>query len=235
MTTQDLKTLLDQATDRPTPFVPDLDQLLTGGRRRARTHFVVGTVATLAAVGVAATAGVFALNQGGGTAPGVVTPPPAGQESAVAQPKPVIKCVNDADNFLPAAAGKWPAIISVKDQYGISTIRRSKGQLAFCSEAAPGISGAVRQTGLPNAAEWLIGACNQKTDPACPGIVTAFMGRLPAKAVRVTVTPTAGKPVDAAIRDGFFIYRGIGKPDFARPATARLYDAAGHELAKYTL
>ncbi|TDU91294.1 hypothetical protein EV138_4898 [Kribbella voronezhensis] len=234
MTTQDLKTQLDEATDRPTAFVPDLDHLLAAGRRRARSHFAVTVAGTVAAVAVAATAGAIALDQGGSSGPSVLpAPPPAGQATSSATvPKLVTKCLDEAGQPAPKGADKWQPMVSVKNKYGSSAVRRSAGQLAFCIEFSGKPTNATRQVLLPKASVWLIPAC--KTDPTCTELMTVFMGQLPAKAVRVTVTPSGdGKPVDATIRDGFFACHWVTVPDPSRPAMARIYDAAGRELGHY--
>jgi hypothetical protein len=240
--TQDLKELMDQATDRSTPFVPNLDQLLASGRRRSRTHLAVTMVSTVAAVGVAATAGVFALNQGGGTAL-----PVAGQGSQSTKPKMVTTCIREADRGgNTSGTTDGPVILTVNDKYGASTVRHANKQHAFCIEFADGTPSVIDPPGArskqwkpgqlqPNIVVWLTTPPHQKSDPAGPEIVTVFTGELPAKAVRVTVTPATGKPVDATIHDGFFLYRAIGRPDPTRPGIARIYDAAGHELEKYKL
>jgi hypothetical protein len=248
MTTQDLKTLMDQATDRSTPFVPDLDQLLAGGRRRTRTHFAVTMVSTIAVVGAAATAALFVLDPGGGTAPSVLPVlPPAGQASQPIGPKMVTTCVWGADRGgFKAGPVDGPVILAVKDKYGSSSVRHSKKQFGLCSELAVGTPGVIREPhilgkpwkpGLPKppGTVWLMTPRNQKTYPSGPEIVTVFAGQLPAKAVRVIVTPSSGKPVEATVRDDHFLYRGIGRLDPARPATATTYDAAGRKLETYVL
>ncbi|WP_112242447.1 hypothetical protein [Kribbella monticola] len=229
--TQDLKTRLDEATDRPTAFVPDLDHLLAAGRRRARSHFAVTIAGTVAAVAVAATAGAIALNQGGGSGPNVLPAPPAGQATS-ATPTTTTRCLDEAGQPSPKGADKWESMVTVKDKYGSSTVRRSAGQLAFCSEFSGKPTIVTQQVMLPRSSVWLMSVC--RTDPSCTDIVTVFMGRLPANAVRVAVTPAGGgKPVDATTRKGFFAYRWIDVPDLSRPATARIYDSAGRELGHY--
>jgi hypothetical protein len=139
-----------------------------------------------------------------------------------------------------------PVILAVKDKYGTSTVRHANKQHAFCNEFAVGTPSDIDPPDArnkpwkpgqtqPNVVIWLMTPRNQKTDPSGPEIVTVFAGQLPAKAVRVTVTPATGKPVDATVRDGFFLYREISRPDPARPVIARIYNAAGQELAKYFL
>jgi hypothetical protein len=67
--TSDLKDLMDRATERLDPFMPDTERLVAAGRRRARIRRTM--------VG-AATASVVATGRPTGTGPGAARPPDRG-------------------------------------------------------------------------------------------------------------------------------------------------------------
>jgi hypothetical protein len=140
--TTELKTLMDRATERPTSFAPDVEQLVAQGKHRTRVHRILVS-ATVAAT--AATAVVFALLLGDlGTTR--TTPRPA---ASPAQPAAVTDlCAKSDDFFRTVNNDAWrtkvvatwtDTVVEVTDADGSMTVRRSPDgtQYAYCVAGVP--------------------------------------------------------------------------------------------------
>ncbi|MEU0093944.1 hypothetical protein [Kribbella sp. NPDC006257] len=237
--TQDLKPLLDRATDRPTPYVPDVDHLLTIGRRRTRVRHLTGALATVAAVGAVATAGTFAFQQ----APESAAP---ASSLIVENPDPgkgKMRCgvVGSAQSL--EAAARWAVVVSTTDAQGSSSVRRAPdGRIAYCTAVRPDHKSVlILGGGAPPKLSpyWMIdAACTDDGGTKCPSSTVSF-GPLPPRATRITVKTVGNPPGDATVHDGYFVYRhrtpalDRAKPTASArfvPPIVKAYDATGHEV-----
>lgn len=208
--TRQLKELMHEATDRAA-FTPDIDRLLTTGRRQTRKRRLLTVAAAAVSIAVVAGGTVFALDTTRGSAP---TPAPADRATEGGSSG---LCTDNTGGGLDA--WRWPAFLSVQDTFGFSTVRHSPKNpqtIAFCTT------------------EWGLGAKNSlvpgggkqvlvRKSPAIgrglaqPGSVTTVFGVVPAGVQRVTVETNDGHLGVATIKAGYFAYRRVEQTPWPGP------------------
>jgi hypothetical protein len=234
MMTEQLKDLMRAATD-DAPFTPDLDLLLTTGRRQRRNRRLGVSFAT--AVAIAALAG--------GTAVAVNTTQRSGPEPAVTpsttQPSLPVVGPGGSTGLCTDTNGEtingwnWPATVYVQDTFGISSAHRSPKSptvLAFCTtewgngarlSVVPG--GAVQGIVLRKSAAVGRGVVG-------PASVTTVFGVVPDGVKRVTVQTDDGYVGVAKVKGGLFVYRRVEHTAWPGPtpgAIVRFTHADGQE------
>jgi hypothetical protein len=241
--TRQLKELMHEATDRPA-FVPDVDQLLTTGRRQTRKRQVLTSIVVAAAVVL--TAGgitIAATTNGSAPAPAATPPEPA---------DPFSMCETDkvAPDRPPTSTdpANWSElVVSTDDADGTSSVRVSPttGKVAYCSTWL-GIRGTVRPprpTGYYNGALGRINmvhkfettGCGGAAREDCDGTSISFAGRLPTGVTRVSLVGT-GQTVEAVLGKGFYVGRFFAPRSAGRyvPIMVEMYVASGKLLVEAT-
>ncbi|HEY3556247.1 MAG TPA: hypothetical protein VGL05_02220 [Kribbella sp.] len=248
----DLKTLMDQATERGTTFAPDVNDLVSSGRRRTRTHRLVVTGVTAATVAIAA----LVVGQLGATRaePQPAVPPTPAQPAAItdlcAQSDNFFGTAND-DAWRQQVVQHWTdKVVEVTDADGSMTVRRSPdgSQYAYCVAGVPiqgkplgGFGATLLNTGIitrPYQIQryWSMACGDAKIDRSngisCVGVVYSYAGRVPEGVARIAFSGL-GQQADATIKDGFWahrVYTGDIRNGNDDPVYVTMYDAAGKQV-----
>ena len=250
--TDDLKTLLDQATERGTSFAPDVTELVVVGRRRTRVRRVTLTAATAF---TAATAVVAALLVGRiGTQPQPATTPsepaPAAVTDLCAKSDDFFRTAND-DAWRRQVTSAWTdKVVEASDADGTITVRRSPdgSQYAYCVAGVPirgrqlgGFGATLLNTGIITRAYQIQRYWSQACGPAkvdrsdfaaCMGVVYSYAGRVPEGVTRIAFAGL-GQHADATVEDGYWVHRVYtaaitnGNTD---PIYISMYDGAGKQV-----
>jgi len=202
--TRQLKELMHEATDRAA-FSPDIDQLLTTGRRQTRKRRLLAACTAAASVAIVAGGTVFALDTTRGAAPA-----PADQSAEVGSSG---LCADSSGQGLDART--WPAVLYVQDTYGISSVHRSAKTVAFCTTEWG--DGAKRSV-VPGTGRVVVRKSSAVGRGLTePGSVTTVFGVAPAGVQRVTVETSDGHVGVATIKGGYFAYRRVEKTPWPGP------------------
>lgn len=239
--TRELKDLMDRATDRPSPHMPDVDHLLAEGNRSVRKRQLMATLATAVAVAVVAGGTTFALNNSNQSAPEPAKSPtqaPVVKRSTICEPpqRPSSGPPQATD------ADRWPeVVVSAQDPDGTVSVRRSADgrDLAFCAtalvvEGSQGFfssGGAYWDEELTPAYKihrFDAPGCGKERRLNCHFTTFSFAGKLPKGITRVNAAG-GGKTAEASIKDGFYACRlslpgTLGKQVRIRVS---MYDSAG--------
>lgn len=254
--TGELKTLMDQAADRPTTFTPDVADLVAAGRHRTRTRRVMISAATAATAATAVIAVLLIGHLGNArTAP---------QPATTVQPTMVTDlCARSDDFFRTANDDAWrrqvvstwtDKVVEVSDADGAMTVRRSPdgSQYAYCVSGVPlrgkplgGFGASLLNTGIVTRANqiqryWSMGCGDQPIDRSSPGSRCNFgarysyAGRVPEGVTRIAFSGL-GQHADATIKDGYWVHRVYtddirnGNTD---PMYITMYDGSGKQVFK---
>jgi hypothetical protein len=249
--TSELKTLLEQATERGTSFTPDVTELVAAGRHRTRVRRAILTAAT---AGTAAIAAVATLVVGRiDVQPQPVTTPtetPAAVTDLCAKSDDFFRTANN-DAWRRQVAATWTdKVVEVSDADGSMTVRRSPdgSQYAYCVAGAPihgqplgGFGAVLLNTGIVTRAYqiqryWSMACGDPKVDRngliACQGVVYSYAGRVPEGVTRIAFSGL-GQDADATIEDGYWAHRVYtddirnGNTD---PIYITMYDGAGKQV-----
>ncbi|MFD7160216.1 hypothetical protein ACFV9C_36895 [Kribbella sp. NPDC059898] len=249
----DLKTLLDQASDRPGTFTPDVSELVAAGQHRTRVRRTV-----LSAGAVAVIAGAAVLLAG----PLRITrsePQPA-ITPTVSRPAAVTDlCAKSDDFFRTANDDAWRAkvvrtwtdkVVEVTDADGAMTVRRSPDgtQYAYCVAGVPiqgkpvgGFGATLLNTGIVTRMYqiqryWSTGCGGAKVDRSdgmnCLGVVYSYAGRVPEGITRIAFSGL-GQHADATIKDGYWahrVYTGDIRNGNTDPVYITMFDASGKQV-----
>lgn len=251
----DLKTLMDQATDRRDAFTPDVGALVAAGQHRTRVRrAVVG-----AGAGAAAVVAVAAVLLAGPLRSTRSEPQPA-VTPTVARPAAVTDlCAKSDDFFRTANNDAWRAtvvrtwtdkVVEVTDADGAMTVRRSPDgtQYAYCVAGVPiqgkpvgGFGATLLNTGIVTRLfqiqrYWSVACGDAKVDRSdginCRGVVYSYAGRVPEGVTRIAFSGL-GKHADATIKDGYWAHRVYtddirnGNTD---PVYITMFDASGKQV-----
>ncbi|HZX08529.1 hypothetical protein [Kribbella sp.] len=251
----DLKTLMDQATDRGTPFTPDVGELVAAGRHRTRVRRALMSTAAAAT----AAAAVAAVLLSGPFRTARSEPQPA-VTPTVARPAAVTDlCAKSDDFFRTANDDAWRAtvvrtwtdtVVEVSDADGSMTVRRSPdgSQYAYCVAGVPvhkkpvgGFGATLLNTGIITRQyqiqRYWSTACgdepNDRSDfERCQGIRYSYAGRVPEGVTRIAFSGL-GQHADATIKDGYWVHRIYtdnilkGNTD---PVYVTMFDASGKQV-----
>jgi hypothetical protein len=217
--TRQLKDLMHEATDRPA-FIPDVDRLLTTGRRRQRNRRLVTAVTVAASIAVVAGGTVLTLDGTDRSAPAVA---PSWSLPSVGPGGSTILCSDENGDPVPTLGAdmwSWPVSLGVQDTYGASLLRRSPKDpqvVAYCtSEWGNGAKDSVVPGGGSD------GIVVRKSAAVGrgltePGSVTTVFGQVPKGVQRITVETKDGYVGVAKFRSGYFAYRRIEKTPWPGP------------------
>ncbi|TCC10420.1 hypothetical protein [Kribbella soli] len=255
--TGELKTLMDQATERGTSFAPDVTELVAAGRHRTRRRRVMLSAAT--AVGTAtAVVAVLLVGRIGATR---TEPLPAA--TAADRPAAITDlCAKSDDFFRTANDDAWrrqvvtnwtDKVVEVTDADGAMTVRRSPdgSQYAYCVAGVPiqgqplgGFGSALLNVGIVTRGYqiqryWSLACGNAPVErsykqSSCRGVRYSYAGRVPEGVTRIAFTGL-GQRADAAIKDGYWVHRVYtddirnSDPD---PIYISMYDASGKQVFK---
>lgn len=249
--TNDLKTLLDQATDRGTSFTPDVTALVAAGRHRTRIRRATMTAATAVTTATAVVAALLVGRIGPEPHP-VTTPPeaPAAVTDLCAKSDDFFRTAND-DAWRRQVVATWTdKVVEVSDADGNMTVRRSPDgtQYAYCVAGVPihgqqlgGFGATLLNTGIITRAYqiqryWSMACGDSKVDRSdfagCMGVVYSYAGRVPEGVTRIAFTGL-GQRADAAMKDGYWAHRVYtadirnGNTD---PVYISMYDGAGKQV-----
>ncbi|MGZ0151315.1 hypothetical protein ACXJJ3_29970 [Kribbella sp. WER1] len=249
----DLKTLMDQATDRREPFTPDVGELVAAGRHRTRVRRVVLGAAAAAACAMVAVLLTGPLRITRSEPQPAVTP-------TVTRPVAVTDlCAKSDDFFRTANDDPWRAkvvrtwtdkVLEVTDADGAVTVRRSPDgtQYAYCVAGVPiqgkpvgGFGAALVNTGIVTRQDqiqryWSMACGNEKVDRSdafnCRGVVYSYVGRVPEGVTRIAFSGL-GQHADATIKDGYWahrIYTGNIVNGNRDPVYITMFDASGKQV-----
>jgi hypothetical protein len=252
--TTELKTLMDQATERPATFTPDAAELVATGRHRTRVRRVLLSAATAATAATAVVAVLLIGHLG--------TARPAPQPATVPQPAAITDlCAKSVDFFRTAnddawrrtVVGTWTdKVVEVTDADGSMTVRRSPdgSQYAYCvagvpirGEAVGGFGATLINVGIvtrPYQIQryWSTGCGDAPVDrnslTRCFGIRYSYAGRVPEGVTRIAFSGL-GQHADATIKDGYWAHRVYtdnimnGNTD---PIYITMYDGSGKQVFK---
>lgn len=235
--TRQLKDLMDQATDRSAPYVPDLDQLLTAGRRDVRKRRVLAALTSTAAVVLVTCVSALAVNVSHGPVPDPASegpPPPAPDRIVTVKPshpvptatKPftpsadtTLLCETKDRKTLTGNAAPWTVVVvSAADADGTSSVLRSPttGEVAFCTTRVPvtGTAKPLRAAGFWTGPLGFVNYVHRFDGTGCGSAERhncdgATLGFSGRLPVGVTrvVLEAAGRTKDAVIKDGFYAIR----------------------------
>ncbi|MFI5697555.1 hypothetical protein ACIA58_37200 [Kribbella sp. NPDC051586] len=253
--TTELKTLLDQAADRPATFTPDVADLVAAGRHRTRVRRAVFSAATAATAATAVIAVLLVGHLGNAeTAP---------QPATTAQPKMVTDLCAKSDDFFRTAnddawrrqvVSNWTdKVVEVTDADGAMTVRRSPdgSQYAYCVAGVPifgqplgGFGSTLLNVGIVTRAYqiqryWSTGCGDHPVDREnrtmwCGGMRYSYAGRVPEGVTRIAFSGL-GQHADATIKDGYWVHRVYtddirnGNDD---PMYITMYDGSGKQVFK---
>jgi hypothetical protein len=255
--TSELKTLMDQAADRPATFTPDVADLVAAGRHRTRARRILVSAATAATAATAVVAVLLASHLGNlGAAPQPAT--------TVSQPTMVTDlCARSDDFFRTANDDAWrrqvvstwtDKVVEVSDADGAMTVRRSPdgSQYAYCVSGVPlwgkplgGFGSTLLNVGIvtrPYQIQrfWSMGCGDQPVDRSSPqtqcnfGARYSYAGRVPEGVTRIAFSGL-GQHADATVKDGYWVHR-VYTDDIRKgnddPIYITMYDAAGKEVFK---
>ncbi|TCC16604.1 hypothetical protein [Kribbella speibonae] len=249
--TGELKTLMDQATERGTSFAPDVTELVAAGRHRTRRRRAVLGAAT--AVGTA-TAVIAALLVGR-----IVDTPKEPQPATVAQPAAITDLCAKSDDFFRTAnddawrrqvATTWTdKVVEASDADGTMTVRRSPDgtQYAYCVAGVPiqkqvlgGFGATLLNVGIVTRAYqiqryWSMGCGNApvKRDyeqASCRGVRYSYAGRVPEGVTRIAFTGL-GQSGDATVKDGYWVHR-VYTDDILKGNTDPIYITMYNDIGK---
>ncbi len=253
--TGELKTLMDQATERGTSFAPDVTELVATGRHRTRRRRAMLSAAT--AVGTA-TAVIAVLLVGR-----IADPRPEPQPATIAQPAAITDlCAKSDDFFRTANNDAWrqqvvatwtDKVVEVTDADGAITVRRSPdgSQYAYCVAGVPiqkqplgGFGAALLNVGIITRQDqiqryWSMGCGNEPVDrnldqPSCRGVRYSYAGRVPEGVTRIAFTGL-GQSGDATVKDGYWVHR-VYTDDILKgntdPIYIVMYNDAGQQVFK---
>lgn len=166
---RELTSLLEEAAQRDTPFVPDIDQLVRTGRRRTRRRQAVASAGALVSV-VAVVVGVTALVGPRSGLPGQADPPqPAATGSGAKTEAPqrsatdsriAAECSEQHDGSSasgkqgrepePSAVRSWAVAVSASDASGTSAVLLDPNGVfvAVCSYPPAGWAGGTGEKGI---------------------------------------------------------------------------------------
>ena len=253
--TGELKTLMDQATDRGTSFAPDVTELVAAGRHRIRRRRALLSAAT--AVGTA-TAVITVLLMGR-----IAGPRTDPQPATVAQPAAITDLCAKSDNFLGTAnddawrqqvVATWTdKVVEATDADGTMTVRRSPdgSQYAYCVAGVPiqgqpsgGFGSVLLNVGIVKRQYqiqryWSMGCGNEPVDrtynqASCRGVRYSYAGRVPEGVTRIAFTGL-GQRGDATVKDGYWVHRDYtvdirnGNTD---PVYITMYNDTGRQVFK---
>jgi hypothetical protein len=253
--TGELKTLMDEATERGTSFAPDATELVAAGRHRIRRRRALLSAAT--AVGTATA--VLAVLLVGRIGDPRIEPQPA----TVAQPAAITDLCAKSDDFFRTAnddawrqqvVANWTyKVVEVTDADGAMTVRRSPdgSQYAYCVAGVPvqgqplgGFGAVLLNVGIVKRQYqiqryWSMGCGNEPVErnlqqPSCSGVRYSYAGRVPEGVTRIAFTGL-GQRADAAIKEGYWVHRVYtddirnSNPD---PIYISMYDASGKQVFK---
>ncbi len=245
--TRELKDLMDRATDRPTPHIPDVDLLLAAGNRSVRKRQLMGALAV--AVAVVAGGATLALNNSNQSAPGPAGSPPQEPYAVrtLCEPAKAPPAHPEVDN-----ADGWPqVIVSDQDPDGTVSVRRSADgrDLAFCATVGY-VSGANQsfgslgayRAGKLTAAETIhrfnAPGCGTPERINCNGTTYSFAGKLPSGVTRVTAE-LEGNRTEGVIRDGYYAHRVfMSRPNVnikEVPIKMRMFDSTGRLVRELSI
>jgi hypothetical protein len=253
--TSELKTLMTRATERPTSFAPDVEQLVAVGRHRTRVHRVLVSAATIACTATALIVALLVVHPGDARP----TPPPA----AVVQPAAVTDLCAKSDDFPRTAnddtwrrqvVANWTdKVVEVTDADGSITVRRSPDgtQYAYCVAGVPIRGQALERFGSMPLNVGIIARQHQiqrywsegcgddpNTDRStcgpAGGIRYSYAGRVPDGVTRIAFTGL-GQHGDATINDGYWALR-VYTDDITKgntdPVFIEMYDGSGKQVFK---
>jgi hypothetical protein len=254
--TTELKTLLDQAADRPATFTPDVADLVAAGRHRTRMRRAVISAATAATAATAVIAVLLAGHLGNAR----TAPQPA---TTATQPTMITDlCAKSDDFFRTANDDAWrrqvvstwtDKVVEVTDPDGAMTVRRSPdgSQYAYCVAGVPlngqalgGFGATLLNVGIvtrPYQIQryWSM-ACGDATvdrenrNTLCMGVRYSYAGRVPEGVARIAFSGL-GQHADATIKDGYWVHR-VYTDDITKgnddPIYITMYDSAGKQVFK---
>jgi hypothetical protein len=221
--TDDLKTLMDRATERPAAFTPDPASLVATGRRRVRKRRITGSLAGVAAVAVLAAGVTVAvdLREPRSTAP-ASRPTEASQSTKL--------CTTSNGSVLGDEAWGWTEVLSISDNYGSASIREAPKEprnyvrnYAFCI-TQPKDGPAVPLGGRG-------GVLLRKTPIDARSSMTTVFGRAYGTGMKVVVQTGDGKSGEAVVKSEFYLYRHVEArpwPGTMPTALTRTVDANGN-------
>ncbi len=205
--TRQLKELMHEATDRAA-FTPDIDQLLTAGRRQTRKRRLLVACTAAASITIVASGTVFALDATRGAAPA-----PADQSAEIGSSG---LCTDSSGQGLDART--WPAVLYVQDTFGISSVHRSARSVAFCTTEW---GGGAKYSVVPGGRQYVVRkSAAVGRGLAEPGSVTTVLGKAPTGVERVTVETSDGHVGVATIKAGYYAYRRVEKTPWPGPLPA---------------
>jgi hypothetical protein len=253
--TSELKTLLEQATERGTSFAPDVTELVAAGRHRTRVRRAMLTAAT-AATAVTVVVAALVVGRIGATPQPVTTPteaPPAAVTDLCAKSDDFFRTAND-DAWRRQVVANWTdKVVEVSDADGSMTVRRSPdgSQYAYCVAGVPihgrplgGFGATLLNTGIVTRAYqiqryWSMACGDAKVDrndlTACQGVVYSYAGRVPEGVTRIAFSGL-GQDVDATIEDGYWahrVYTGNIMNSNTDPIYITMYDGTGKQVFRY--
>jgi hypothetical protein len=201
---------MHEATDRPA-FTPDVDRLLTTGRRRQRNRSLATAIAVAASIAVVAGGTILTLHGTDRSAPAVA---PSWSLPSVGPGGSTILC-SDEDGEpvreMGARMWDWPVVLSVQDTYGASLLRHSPKDpqvVAYCtSEWGDGAKDSVVDGGTDGIVVRKSAAVGRGLKE--PGSVTTVFGQVSKGVQRVTVETKDGHIGIAKVKGGYFAYRRI--------------------------
>ncbi|MFF0343429.1 hypothetical protein [Kribbella sp. NPDC004875] len=234
--TNELKTLMDEASDRPATFTPDATELVAAGRHRTRVRRLA-MAATAAGTTAAAVVAVLVVGRLDG--PQTVQMP----APAVTQPPAITDlCAKSDDFFRTANDDAWrekvvatwtDKVVEVSDPDGSMTVRRSPDgtQYAYCVAGVPvdkqplgGFGATLLNVGIVTR-EYQIQrywstACGDHAvnrdnmaapdghvaPTVCHGVRYSYAGRVPEGVTRIAFSGL-GQQADATIKDGYWAHR----------------------------
>jgi hypothetical protein len=251
----DLKTLMEQATERGAAFTPDAADLVAAGRHRTRVRRAMLSAATTATA-AAAVAAVLLVGHltTDRTAPLPATTPTVVQPAAVtdlcAKSEDFFRSAND-DAWRQTVVSTWKdKVVEVTDADGAMTVRRSPdgSQYAYCVSGVPvqgkplgGFGATLLNTGIITRMYqiqryWSPACGDAKVDRSdfsnCRGVVYSYAGRVPEGVTRIAFSGL-GQQADATIKDGFWAHR-VYTDDITNgnddPVYITMYDASGKQV-----
>jgi len=222
--TRDLKSLMDQATDRPDGFTPDPAVLVAAGRRRVRSRRIATSLTALAAAVILAASGLVAVK--------LHDPRSAAPASrSTTRPQDAYKlCTRSNGTLLGAETWAWTEVVGITDQYGSASIRQAPKEnanhivnYAYCiTQPAQGPNPPLGNRG---------GVLVRKTAVTARSSVTTVFGRVYRPGTKVTVLTGDGKTGDAVTKSEFYVYRHLEAqpwPGIMPALTAQAFDAQGN-------
>lgn len=221
--TDELKTLMDRATERPVSFTPDPASLVATGRRRARRRRITGSLAGVAAVAVLAAGAMVAVDLQKSDRAAPASRPTESEQSTKL-------CTTSNGTVLGDRAWGWAEVVSISDRYGSASIRRAPEEphnyvvnYAFC------ITQPTNGSAVPLGGRG--GVLLRKTAIDSRSSVTTIFGRAYGSGMKVVVQTGDGKSGEAVVKSEFYLYRHVEArpwPGVTPTALTRTVDANGN-------